>query len=485
MAAIHDAPPELAHLKEHEQRSRIRAQRARERRQVREQAEMQEAQGGITAEQLADVTQTLDAADNVTMPSETIPEAPAAPTPAPARDTVSDDSFIAAQTAAAAAGSAVLASARTDLTSLSASVLARIGDYEATRQAYLNKLRYALENGTGGSERLVQLLDQHDEDFFRDTRSLLEAYTKASLQLTEAAATTAHAQQAAAFAKSLRSEADAVRAAVQAQYDGALESRISTLRSDVATEADAQLYRLALEHTQAMDTLTGHYSTLLDDLSAKVTQLSHALDQHNRRRYQSEALQRMSVALVDAERRVDRGDTLIAPWTDLQLIAHVDPVLKAALATVPEHVVSGGTAPVMHLQRRFEAVEEAARTAAYLPPEPSLTAHLLARLFGTVTLKEKSLVAVPAVDGGFDMDKVDESFFKGIEYDHARLARAGFFLRRGQVAEVVRELDAIRNPHTKAACHGFLLQAKDRLVAEQALALVRAHANGLYKDMFN
>ena len=531
-----DRPEKYAHLKDHEFRARSRVDKARERRHLQEQERLRE-EGIATNDEVAavtsgttetvPVTQTVAAAASVlpTPKHEHVEAAPAAveavpaavepvaaavhvepethvaavevaevkETPTPVVDQAAVDAvelWSRAQAKAIIAGHQSLESAEHSIGSLATAITQRISTYEAERQAFLNKLRKNLETGAGGSDRLVALLERRDEDFFRDCARLLEDYTQQALKAAQSASSIAQAQQAVVFANELRTEAKAIQDALQHSFQGQLDAQVDAVRTELTAQYEAQIYRLALEHAKAMDTLTEHYSAVLDELSDKVLSLSVAMDLHNKRRLQSDTLQRLSVALVEAERRVDRGEPLAGPWTDLALLSHADPVLKAAISTVPEHIIRGGAAPVTHLQRRFEAVEDAARSAAYVPPKASFFSHVMGALFGFLTVKEQSLLAVPTIDEeayptSSGKDVINEAFFTGIEHDHARLSRAGFFLNRGEVAQVVRELEAIVNPNAKTVCQGFLAQARERLIIDQALGVIRTHSKALYKDMFN
>jgi hypothetical protein len=137
------------------------------------------------------------------------------------------------------------------------------------------------------------------------------------------------------------------------------------------------------------------------------------------------------------------------------------------------------------LTRRFDDVEKAVTTAAYIPVSSkridggngtgaSIWAHLLASVCGAVTLRERAMV--PGDD------------------DHARLSRAGYYLQQANtshmgnlnglafdsashgmthLAEAVRELEQL-TPLSREAAKSWLTAAKQRLLLQQTIVLVRA-----------
>jgi len=181
----------------------------------------------------------------------------------------------------------------------------------------------------------------------------------------------------------------------------------------------------------------------------------------------------------------DAGQPLQKAWAELSAVGRSDPVVRAALATVPAAVVSQGAAPVTHLKARFSAVESAARKAAYISPASSFTSHVLASVFGAVTLKESDLVTVPASVAVPADSNPAAAYTTEIPRDHARLSRATYFVQRGELAQAVGELEAIGGLHSRKACDGFIAEAKERLVLDQAVAVLRAHAFALGKDIAN
>ena len=121
-------------------------------------------------------------------------------------------------------------------------------------------------------------------------------------------------------------------------------------------------------------------------------------------------------------------------------------------------MLNNGVASLDFLRHRFHKLHSAAEEASLRATSPkpnSIWSHFSAKLFSWMLLRERKVLQ------GND--------------DHARLNRADFFLKNGNLNSAVNELEAVSAP-TAEVVADWLRQAKDRLVVEQAVKVLQAQA---------
>lgn len=211
------------------------------------------------------------------------------------------------------------------------------------------------------------------------------------------------------------------------------------------------------------------------------------MELQKRYQQQTDRLQTLSAAVLAMERAVDSGAPLTQQWAVLQGLAAADPVVAATLRSVPPHVIHTGAPPLAHLRLRFHDLDGSVTRALYLPPQASLGTHLLSSIAGAVTAVDSTMLALPPAAALENYpapgQPLNSAFFAGVEHDTARLARARHQMHKGDLAAALTELDAMVSPHAHEAAKGLLAQLRDRVVLDQSLLLLRAHAGALYNDL--
>jgi len=167
-------------------------------------------------------------------------------------------------------------------------------------------------------------------------------------------------------------------------------------------------------------------------------------------------VQQLVLSVKNGERLMDEQRSLSSVWSRLAKLAETDEFVKAVMSSVPGKTVEAGVPTLSQLQSRFDIVEKASRQAAYVPSAtPSIWGHMVARAFAAVTFSERALVP------GFD--------------DQSRIARAGYFLEQGELSAAVTELEQL-SELPRSTCADFVEVARRRLLVQQALSALRAHA---------
>jgi hypothetical protein len=141
----------------------------------------------------------------------------------------------------------------------------------------------------------------------------------------------------------------------------------------------------------------------------------------------------------------------------LRVVAGEDPLLAAAIGSIPAGAARDGLATHDQLSARFRGMATQARVAELVPALGGVLSHGLAWVLGWVWVPE-------------DGDKV----LAGRVDTEARLARAQVHLAEGNLAGAVHEVDQLEGLPREIA-KDWLDAAKARLVTQQAIDIITSH----------
>jgi len=191
----------------------------------------------------------------------------------------------------------------------------------------------------------------------------------------------------------------------------------------------------------------------LDSIERNMVMVEKILDLDSKFQAGNRKIQQLSASLICLEKVLVETTPFDKPWDSLEKAGSEDPVIQAAIQTVPKEVRTTGVASIDFLKQKFNDVEIAAREAALVHPEDGLFGVLLASLFSKLLVSERRLTT--------END------------DLAKISRAGHFVECENLLAAVVELEQL-SPIPKQVCSTWLEIAKNRLLVEQALNLVKA-----------
>lgn len=244
--------------------------------------------------------------------------------------------------------------------------------------------------------------------------------------------------------------------------DSVHESMSSRLATALAEQAE-QLHKEAQYHLNAQKkSIEDSYAeqvqerrTVLAELMAKAAAFQRIFSEQSEYERVSHKAQQMMLCALSMKHILERTEPFDRAWARLRQVARDDPLLTCALNAVPDRVVFEGVSTTEALQQRYQYVEKAAKVAAFVPPQSSIWAQILAQVFGAMSLREHALV------NGND--------------DHAKLSRAGYYLDKGNIASCVNELESL-STNPRDICSDWLDLAKSRLALEASLEVITARA---------
>jgi hypothetical protein len=385
----------------------------------------------------------------------------------------------------------VLNQAEIEMKKLADKLNDKLTNYQLSREDLIFDLHQKIVNYDSNTEKIVILLEQNDAQFFTECREVVVEYTQSALNAAIASSRIAGEKQAIEYAERLEREVQRVNDTLTQSLRLEAENQMMTLKAELENMYNLDLFQLTMQHAKDVDELQDKYLGVIDTINNKVETLADAITAQLRHQEQLEQVQTITVALVEAERLLSRGESLQPPIDTLKKIAKYDPTLDNIISTIPNDVIQDGVAPIYHIQKNFEKIESDAHRYAFLPPKAEILAHVAAAMFWAFTVESHELVAVPEVTEtdhknyptSISNEVVNESFIKFLEFDQARLRRAGYYFDRGNLSNALEELTVLKNPHVRAKVQPIVVKVRDRLALDQTLQVLKAHSAALRMDI--
>jgi len=173
----------------------------------------------------------------------------------------------------------------------------------------------------------------------------------------------------------------------------------------------------------------------------------------------------MSLALMSLAAALNSTGRATEEVEALRAASAGDPLVEAALRSLPGSVYQRG-APTAHaVQQRFLTVYKAGRRAALVPKDSGLLGHYLGAI-------SSWLMVTP--------DNPDE-----VEPDDPTggLTRASAALSAGHLALAVKEVEHL-DGYAADTCRDWLAAARERLRVLQALAVLEAHMGTVVASLY-
>ncbi|GAQ89013.1 hypothetical protein KFL_004790060 [Klebsormidium nitens] len=302
-------------------------------------------------------------------------------------------------------------------------------------------------------------------------REIAELHEEHRVELADARAEALrHAQIVHKLERDLTRKKAAYRAALHDQWRRGEEKRIAALQAALReTEALIEKVRTTAAAKAALTVADERKERAeqLDELRMQVNALQDAFSSRSREAQKSHTAHKLALGAFALEDALESGQPL---KEEVRLLAAAvdegDPLVMAALTSVPAVVAETGAPTRAELQERFEALQGRAKQLVLLPPGGGgMLAHALAWAASTLKVKE------PAPQNGSQPNAATSD---------AALARAEALLAHGELTEVAKVLEsAFKGTGAETLVKKWAEEARSRAVAEQAVKVVQAQATAL------
>ncbi|KAI9907260.1 hypothetical protein PsorP6_003161 [Peronosclerospora sorghi] len=278
------------------------------------------------------------------------------------------------------------------------------------------------------------------------------------------------------LARELRLQQELLSRQMRDEMDALTKQYADDLARNVSEQRTALLSKLQQTFAQERKAMEAHYAqrlksvqetmqqSLTDERKKRVEELEKyraelralgtVLDSSSTYEAFSHRVHQASMAALALSDRVEAAAPLRSEIRALRAAARNDPLIEAAVQSLPQDVVEHGAPSVRQLQERFKVVKSAGHRVALVPE----TSGLIGQAFGTFL----SVLMLPP-GGPIDGPETD-----------AVLSRAEFALKAGDLDTAIVEMEGLSGLPAQLA-QDWIAAAKSRLAVEQTSKVIKAH----------
>ena len=233
-------------------------------------------------------------------------------------------------------------------------------------------------------------------------------------------------------------------------------------RRELAEGLERQKKDLALAATLALIEERKGRIKQLDLLREQVNALHLAFQQRSEERKDSHSVHKIALGMLTLGDALRRGDPVAEAAGLLHVGVGGDPLVEMALESLPGRALEEGVATREELQQWFARVRSEVSKASLVPEAGGPVAHALSTLASALRLEERGAAGVEVA---------------GVE---GALARAETLVHAGRLVEAADVLEGhFAGSEGGRAAALWVQSVRDRVVVEQAAAMVSAHATAL------
>lgn len=309
--------------------------------------------------------------------------------------------------------------------------------------------------------RLLEALRRMEEDAKKKGAKILERQQNLHKELLERELRLQHETLTRATREEMealkKQYAEDLARTVQAEKTGILKSLQEKFAVDKQAIEDKYALQLKTKSETFQETLTKERKQRVEELEnyrAQLRALNAVLERTSTYEAFSHQVHKASMAALALSDRIEAAMPLRTEIRALRDFARNDPLIDAALKTLPNRVIEDGAASVSQLQERFKTVKSVGRRAAMVPEGSGL----MGQLFGGAL----SYLIIPP-GGPIEGDEPE-----------AVLSRADYALKAGDIEKAVSEMKALKGFPAEIA-RDWITAAEDRLAVEQTAKIVKAH----------
>ncbi|CAM9108498.1 unnamed protein product [Discosporangium mesarthrocarpum] len=293
------------------------------------------------------------------------------------------------------------------------------------------------------ARKYQHLLSQQREEAEADLRAMLLAQReKLTMELTQMYSDRLREEivdQANRFREAVKQKVMDGADAIREEADKLHQEEISTLKAKAAKEAEERIHELR-------------------ELRGAVQRMAREMAVGREVERANAEVHRVSYAALSLAEKVGTSEPIKEELASLRELVGGDELVEAAVESIPEEAASRGIPTLSQLRNRFGTVKKECRRVSLIPEQAGtgVAGQIMASVLAAVTIAPKGLVE------GSSTDDV--------------LARASYLLEVGELSSAVQELETLEG-RPALTVKDWLNDAKTRLVADQAMGVIRSHAS--------
>ncbi|EPE09572.1 mitochondrion protein [Ophiostoma piceae UAMH 11346] len=297
-----------------------------------------------------------------------------------------------------------------------------------------------------------------------------EAFDKAARDLlarVESAMASQEAQWRVEFDEEMQRVRESYDARVQLATERERELSQGKLQNKLLEQAVQMTQQFTDELSSRVEAERKGRLGKLEQLSASVSELERLTAGWTDVVDASQRAQQLHVAIDAVKARLAADDAnpsaILRPFVRelvaVKEIASTDPVVDAAIASIPPAAYQRGIASTAELIERFRRVSSEVRKASLLPEDAGVASHASSYVLSKVLFKKNEAGSKPADDG--EVESI--------------LVRTQSFLEEGNLDDAAREMNGLKG-WAKTLSRDWLGEVRKVLEVQQALDVITAEA---------
>lgn len=251
-----------------------------------------------------------------------------------------------------------------------------------------------------------------------------------------------------------------IRDRLEREFTDRMEAMVAERVSSLVEEESQRLQKAFQENEELR-------AKAVEELHAKAAAMARVAEKRAEYERVSHRVHKMSLALLSLSAALNSSGRATEEVEALRVAAEGDPLIEAALDSLPKSVFRSG-APTAHaVQQRFLTVYKAGRRAALVPKDSGLLGHYLGAI--------SSLLLVTPESSSEAVEQADDPT--------SGLTRASAALNAGDLALAVKEVESL-DGYAADTCRDWLAAAKERLRVLQTLQVLEAHVGTVVASMY-
>ena len=341
------------------------------------------------------------------------------------------------------------------------------GDMETLRRRVVQLVMQVQEQNKREATKLVAVLNATES---RTSEKIVESLKKQAAkydELVQAKLLDQEIQLREKFSERLDQTIDDYTKKIQYvseslvdKYDDEKNAKIAEAREEIEAKLTVEFKRKlqeALEHSLQVQ---NERMEEVEEINSRLQMLDKVFHFNKEYLQKSHQIHLVCTALLSFHETLQGGSNTISDAAaSLQVAAGDDPVIEAALSSIPKSAFKG-IASMTELQSRFDVVKDQCRKSSFEPAN--------AGIFGQ---------AISSVANAIQEEVQNEAIFEGNTTEH-KLARASYYLSKNDLANSVKEVEAM-DEKDGAYAADWLKQARTRLLVIQAVRAIGSHVTTL------
>ena len=242
------------------------------------------------------------------------------------------------------------------------------------------------------------------------------------------------------------------------KYEKQLENKVAAVQEEVQARMRAELDIELQNHADAAAAAQGKRAEAVEEINNRLQALDKVFQWNTEYLQKSHQIHLVCTALLAFHESLEGDSNRISEAAaSLKVAAGGDGIIDAALNSIPKSAYSG-VATMPELQRRFERVKDEIRKSFFTPDDAGIFSSAVGTIAANLTVAPNGCV-------------------EGVSPE-ASLARAAYFLERGNLQRTIIEMEAI-DANIAAVAGDWLKAARTRLLVTQATRLIGSHVTTL------